>query len=137
MKHALLLLALFLGALSQSIIDDCTFDESEAVTGGGAVFFSNPGATLTITNSEFTLNTATNGSGGALYLGGAASLSGLYFSNNTAALYGGAAYTSVYVNQTTSNWSGITSENNQAVSGGAFYLANGGALGSNIFTGNT
>ncbi|PRP88387.1 hypothetical protein PROFUN_03301 [Planoprotostelium fungivorum] len=128
---AFLFWILLLGVSSQSVIDDCVFEDSEASNGGA--IYSDETSPLTITNSQFLYNVA-SGNGGALYLNAGATLSDLYFYNNTAVLDGGAIYSAVSINQST--WYNITSTNNHAARGGAFYLAEGGSIDSSTFNGN-
>ena len=101
-------------AAGEGIIEDVSFKNNHAVT-GGAVFFRINGS---VTNCNFTGNNAL-GTGGAIFAVNNINILNSVFDNNSAGKSGGA----VYINNTFSN-SKISSVfiNNSANNGGAIYF---------------
>jgi predicted outer membrane repeat protein len=81
--------------VGSSLIDNCTFEDNVALT-GGAVYVSTD-TNLTINDSRFTRNIANNGVGGAIYIvKGNTTVTGSNFTDNSATFYGGAIVVSPY-----------------------------------------
>ena len=109
-------------------LDGCTFTSNTAATNCGAVYLYGTGS-LTATDTDFIGNTATSGTGGAIYsyLDGSSvnvSLTNCTLRGNTASGNGGAIYHSAGSKMT---WTGVTVKDN-ATTGGrgdAVYVTNG------------
>ncbi|KZX15647.1 chlamydia polymorphic membrane protein [Methanobrevibacter cuticularis] len=107
-------------------INNCIFINNEANNFGGAIH-NYRADSVTVTNSSFRNNTA-NDSGGAIHnTGGNFSVSNSDFTNNTAT-YGGAVYSSN--NNSLVNYSNFTSNQAFAIGGGIFNNGNMSVFGN-------
>ncbi|MEM7468101.1 MAG: DUF4347 domain-containing protein, partial [Pseudomonadota bacterium] len=102
-------------------ISNSLFENSDSERGGA--IFNAAGATLTVTNTTFSGNQATNGEGGALYNIGTATLSNVTITNNSSSLNGGGIFAGSPVTLTNSIVAGNTAStgpdiNGNIVSGG-------------------
>lgn len=134
--------AIFAQTNNKLTISDSTFTLNEAKSRGGAVY--NGDTAINVTNTTFSNNKVTEGSGGAFYLldvSGTTSVttdSNTSFKNNTAASYGGAIVN--WDGKVISNGSSFTG--NEAANGGAIanlYWQNGATVevnGGSVFSGN-
>lgn len=82
--------ALFVDTNVTATVDQCVFQDNVADGSGGAI--ENWG-NLSISNTSFLNNAATNGSGGAIYSTGSLTISNSSFSGNVAGQFGSAIYT--------------------------------------------
>ena len=96
---------------------------------GGAIYFSNSATSGTVTNCNFTNNTARYG--GAVYFSSNCEVTNCNFTNNTAT-YGGAVYFSSNCEVTNCNFT----NNNASEYGGAVWMSSGNVTNCN-FTNNT
>lgn len=121
--------------------------ENNSAENGGAIYNhgdlskDNLVANMTLSNSTFSGNSATN-HGGAIYNSGTLEISDGTFDNNQAANYGGALYVNNLVNKVlndgTTTVTDSTFDGNQAYIGGAMFLHNGTVTIKNtMFTNNT
>ena len=108
--------AIFNYSNSTATITDTNFSQNSAAGPGGAIYnYTN--ASLIITNSVFDENKSSQAYGGAVYNAGTAEITGSSFTNNTAYSNGGAIYSS---GSATITDSAFTS-NTVSGSGGAVY----------------
>ena len=97
---------------------------------GGAIYFTSSATSGTVTNCNFTNNTADNS--GAVYFQSTGEVTNCNFTNNTARDYGGAVYFLSTGNVTNCNFT-----NNTARSGGAVFFSSNGEVTNCNFTNNT
>jgi CSLREA domain-containing protein len=112
--------------------------KGSALTGGG--IYNNPGATLTITNSTLSGNTATTtGAGGGIYNLGLLTITNSTLSGNSAALDGGGIYNdSNTLTITNSTFSGNSAAQDGGGSGGGIYSFGGTlTITNSTFSGNS
>ncbi len=82
----------YIGEDNDLVESSVTFADNTAVNGGGAIYARN---LMTVDNTEFTGNMATDGSGGAIYAGSVRmTVNNSVFDKNSASSYGGAIYLS-------------------------------------------
>lgn len=115
-------------AKSASVIDNCTFINNSAKS-GGAIHTTDNRNLVFVNNSNFINNTATS-EGGAIYSNGI-KLNNSNFTENSAAANGGA----IFVSGTTNRYSlidEIICNNNSATNGGAIYISSNSASNSLI-----
>jgi predicted outer membrane repeat protein len=106
-------------------LSSCTFSGNTASMTGGAVYENTTYGT-TVTNCTFSSNTATSSWGGAIYNGGALTVTGSAFTANSAYTAGGAIMTDL---NSTTTLTGCTFSTNSATS--TAYDNSGGAISNN------
>ena len=119
---------------ANAVLENLTIINANSDGDGGAIYFSNSATSGTVSNCNFTGNTATYG--GAVYFYGEGTVSNCNFADNTASIRGGAVYFSSTGNVTNCNF-----VDNKATGdygrGGAVYFSSTGNVTNCNFTGNT
>ena len=119
---------------ANAVLENLTIINANSDGDGGAIYFSNSATSGTVSNCNFTGNTATYG--GAVYFYGEGAVSNCNFADNTASIRGGAVYFSSTGNVTNCNF-----VDNKATGdygrGGAVYFSSTGNVTNCNFTGNT
>lgn len=130
-------------AKSQIVINKNS--ENKALTGtyegyesqkGGVISVANGATGVTITNSSFTKNTATE-YGGAIFNGGQISITGTTFDNNIANQVGGALSSTTTPTASTNISNSVFTNNHSVYDGGAIGNYSGLKLENCLFEGNT
>lgn len=132
------------GAIATTInatISNAVFSSNTSKGGGGAVYCYNStanSATVEITNTNFSLNTTTGSSGGAIYCNQKLIVNGGVFSGNSASTYGGVINVagSAEISNATMYGNTVSATN----CGSAIYVSNGKTLkltGCNIYNNET
>ncbi len=114
---------------STGTVTNCNFTGNTASYGGGAVYFDSTG---TVSNCNFINNTGKSGSGGAIYFDSTGTVTNCNFVNNTASQWGGAIYFEGSGTVTNCNFT----DNSASLRGGAVYFLRTGNVSNCNFTGN-
>ncbi|WP_298502701.1 Ig-like domain repeat protein [uncultured Methanobrevibacter sp.] len=130
MKGSTYLQAFYVSA-SGVTIKNLTIINANYVGDGGAIYFSSSATSGTVSNCNFTDNTASS-RGGAVYFDGTGTVSNCNFTDNTASSGGGAVYFLDQGTVTNCNFTGNTVSGD----GGAIWMYSGSVENCN-FTGNT
>ena len=120
----------FTSSATSGTVTNCNFTNNTA-DNSGAVYFQSTGE---VTNCNFTNNTATSLYGGAVYFQSTGNVTNCNFTNNTAKDYGGAVYFQSTGNVTNCNFTNNTATN---LWGGAVYFQSTGEVTNCNFTNNT
>ena len=121
----------FSSSATSGTVSNCNFTDNTASSRGGAVYFDGTG---TVTNCNFTDNSASS-RGGAVYFLDQGTVTNCNFTNNSASSRGGAVYFSSTGNVSNCNFTGNTATGDSSY-GGAIYIYSGTVTNCN-FTDNS
>ena len=119
----------FSSSATSGTVSNCNFTDNSATVNGGAVYFFSTG---NVTNCNFTDNSANYG--GAVYFLNTGNVTNCNFTDNTA-YYGGAVYFNSNGTVTNCNFTGNNATGDSA-RGGAIFFVNNGTVTNCNFIGN-